>query len=77
MAGSLVGVGTGEDWVAAREGVTALLCADSGPEPSAVLAMTVKVYVTPSVSPETIALLAGPGTVVVLTMFAPEYVVIV
>ena len=39
--------------------------------------MIVNVYVTPTDNPVMIALLACPGTVVVFTTLAPEYVVTV
>jgi hypothetical protein len=52
-------------------GVTALLCADSGLEIQIEWAMTVSVYVTPLVSPDTIALRADPGTSIDFTMPTP------
>jgi hypothetical protein len=48
-------------------GVTAFEGADSGLSPAALLAWTVKVYVVPSVRPETVAVVSEAETLVLLT----------
>jgi len=70
-AGGIGGAGT---CATPLVGVTALLCTDSGLGPTGLIAMTVKVYVTPSVRPEKMAAVVA-ATVRVATALAPAYAV--
>src|SRR5882672_10650355 len=55
-------------------GVTALDAADAGPDPKALLAVTLNVYVVPFVSPVTVTLVAGgdPDTMVAFCATVPS-----
>jgi hypothetical protein len=53
-------------------GVTLLDCADAGPVPTALVALTVNVYAVPFVSPVTVALVAGGDPVTVVGVWAVE-----
>src|SRR5689334_20647895 len=64
----------GADGATAVSGVTAFDCADSGPDPFGLAAVTVNVYVVPFVRPVTVVVVPGgePVTVLARAVWAVE-----